>query len=113
MTLARPFTHGLLWIALPGFLTGAAAWGAIDTQSAASAPATNVSTATNTSQPSDVTAEQLAQRIAALIGQLGDKNYLVRQSAQNELSRIGPKPLTRSRRLKTIPTLKFLPALNI
>ncbi len=83
MTLARPFTYGLLWIALAVILTSAAAWGAIDTPSTAGAA--------NADHPSDVTPEQLAEHIAALIGQLGDKNYLVRQSAQNELSRIGPE----------------------
>ena len=36
------------------------------------------------------TPEQSQARIAKLIEQLGDKQYLVRQAAQNELSRIGP-----------------------
>jgi tetratricopeptide (TPR) repeat protein len=83
MTFARPFIYRLLWIALPIVLTGAATYGAIDTKSAASAA--------DGGHPSDVTPEQLAERVAALIRQLGDKNYLVRQSAQNELSHIGPE----------------------
>ena len=36
------------------------------------------------------TPEQLQARVAKLIEQLGDKQYLVRQAAQDELSRIGP-----------------------
>jgi tetratricopeptide (TPR) repeat protein len=40
---------------------------------------------------SEATPDQLSARIAALIGQLGDQSYLVRQAAQSELSRIGPE----------------------
>ncbi|HEY2826785.1 MAG TPA: hypothetical protein VGJ04_04235 [Pirellulales bacterium] len=36
-------------------------------------------------------AEQLPGRVTVLIQQLGDPSYLVRQSAQNELGRIGPE----------------------
>jgi tetratricopeptide (TPR) repeat protein len=39
----------------------------------------------------EATPEQLPAHIAVLIGQLGDQNYVVRQAAQNELSRIGPE----------------------
>jgi tetratricopeptide (TPR) repeat protein len=39
----------------------------------------------------EATPDQLAGHIAALIQQLGDERYLVRQAAQSELGRIGPE----------------------
>ena len=59
---------------------------AISVSQAASPPA-----GTTTAYPAAVeTPEQSQAKIAKLIEQLGDKQYLVRQAAQNELSRIGP-----------------------
>ena len=51
------------------------------------APASSAGTRTGI----EATPDQLSVHIAALIGQLGDQSYLVRQTAQSELSRIGPE----------------------
>ena len=56
-------------------------------QSLAASPLAKAGTS---SSPTAETPEQSQARIAKLIEQLGDKQYLVRQAAQNELSRIGP-----------------------
>jgi Tetratricopeptide repeat len=43
-----------------------------------------------TTAPTDTSPAQLQARIERLVQQLGDKQYLVRQAAQDELCRIGP-----------------------
>src|ERR1700690_1226665 len=85
MTAVRQRWIRILWIALLQVLLMAAlGFAALDAQ-----PAATVSTAPRSGNAA--TPEQLTQRVATLIGQLGDPNYLVRQAAQSELSRIGPE----------------------
>jgi tetratricopeptide (TPR) repeat protein len=85
MTAVRQRWMRMLWIALLQVLLMAAlGFAALDAQ-----PAATVSTAARSGNAA--TPEQLTQRVATLIGQLGDPNYLVRQATQSELSRIGPE----------------------
>jgi tetratricopeptide (TPR) repeat protein len=75
-----------LLIAWPVWAAGEGAHSGVDSN--ANAPEANSGTIIVTPE---LTAEQMQVRISGLISQLGDERYIVRQAAQNELSRIGPE----------------------